>query len=161
MAPTTVSSPATAEQLWFLDTLVTIRVAHDAGEDGMSVIESVAPFADSPPLHVHHTEDELFHVLDGELQLRVGDELISAPAGSVLLAPKGVPHTFRVVSPEGARWLVTTTAGDFEAMVRAAARAAEHDGLPAPTGLPSPEQAAAFAELTARHGIDLIGPPLS
>jgi quercetin dioxygenase-like cupin family protein len=161
MTSTAVASPPTAEQLWFLDTLVTIRLAHGAGSDGMSVIESVAPFGDSPPLHVHHTEDELFQVLEGELQLRVADELIAAPAGSILLAPKGVPHTYRVVSPEGARWLVTTTAGDFEAMVRAVSRPAEHDGLPAPSGPPSPEQVTALGALTARHGIDLIGPPLS
>jgi quercetin dioxygenase-like cupin family protein len=161
MATTADASPATAEQLWFLDTLVTIRVSHGAGEDGMSVIDSVAPFGDSPPLHVHHTEDELFHVLEGEMQLRVGDDLIAVSAGSILLAPKGVPHTYRVVSPDGARFLITTTAGDFEAMVRAASRPAEHDGLPTPGGPPTPEQAAALAELTARHGIDLIGPPLS
>ena len=27
-------------------------------------MESLAPHGDSPPLHVHQTEDEIFHVLE-------------------------------------------------------------------------------------------------
>ena len=60
-------------QLWFLNTLHTVRVSHDEGEDGISVMESLAPHGDSPPLHVDRTEDEIFHVLDGELRVRAGD----------------------------------------------------------------------------------------
>jgi hypothetical protein len=32
---------------------------------------------------------------------------------------------------------------------------------PHPSGLPSPDQQQALAELALRHGIELIGPPLS
>ena len=45
------------EQLWFLDPLVTIRVARAEGADGMSVLESLARHGDSPPLHIHHTDE--------------------------------------------------------------------------------------------------------
>lgn len=125
----------------FLDTTVTIRVPHAAGADGISVIESVAPRGDSPPLHVHRTEDEVFHVLEGEFRFRVGDEEVRVGAGETLLAPKGVPHTYRVESAEG-RWLVVTTGGDFESLVRAA-----------PPKERLPEECAA-------RGIELVGPPL-
>jgi quercetin dioxygenase-like cupin family protein len=93
------------EQLWFLNTLVTVRVRHDEGEDGISVLESLAPHGDSPPLHVHQTEDETFHVLEGELRVRAGDADVTIAAGETLLAPKRVAHTYRVESPAGARWL--------------------------------------------------------
>src|SRR5918999_5151506 len=88
-----VAAPAT-EQLWFLNTLHTVRVRHDQGEDGISVLETLAPHGDSPPLHVHRTEDELFHVLEGELRMRAGDAEIMVCAGESLLAPKGVAHTY-------------------------------------------------------------------
>jgi quercetin dioxygenase-like cupin family protein len=149
-----------AESLWFLDTLVTVHVPHESNADGISVIEILAPFGDSPPLHVHRTEDELFTVLEGELLVRVDGRDLVAPAGSVLLAPKGVPHTYRVTSPDGARFLATTTRGDFEAMVRAAARPTEAATLPPSAGPPTPEQVEALGRLCAAHGIDLIGPPL-
>ena len=118
------------EQLWFLNTLHTVRVRHDESEDGISVMESLARHGDSPPLHVHQTEDETFHVLEGELRLRAGDAEVTIGAGETLLAPKGVPHTYRVESREGARWLVITGRGDFERFVRALSRPAERPELP-------------------------------
>ncbi len=148
------------EQLWFLNTLHTIRVRHDEGEDGLSVMETLARHGDSPPLHVHHTEDETFHVLEGQLRVRAGDSDLTLGPGETILAPKGVPHTYRVASREGARWLVITTRGDFERFVRALSRPAERPELPADDGPPTPEQVEALAAAAREHGIELVGPPL-
>jgi uncharacterized cupin superfamily protein len=149
------------QQLWFLDTLVTVHIAHAVGRDGISLLESRAPHGDSAPLHVHHTEDEAFHVLEGELRIRAGDNDLRVAAGEAVLAPVGVPHTYRVESTEGARWLVVTTHGDFERFVRAFSRPAERNELPAPQGPPTPEQADALAAVAREHGIELLGPPLA
>jgi mannose-6-phosphate isomerase-like protein (cupin superfamily) len=151
--------PAT-EQFWFLNTLHTIRVRHNQGEDGISVLETLAPHGDSPPLHIHRTEDELFHVLEGELRMRAGDAELRIGAGESLLAPKGVAHTYRVESPDGARWLVITTGGDFERFVRELSRPAERPELPSAQGPPTPEQEHALADAARKHGIELVGPPL-
>ena len=148
------------EQLWFLNTLHTVRVRHDEAEDGISVMESLAPHGDSPPLHVHLTEDETFHVLEGELRVRAGGADVTIAAGETLLAPKRVPHTYRVESPAGARWLVITRRGDFERFVRALSRPAERPELPTPQRPPTAEQADALAAAAHEHGIELVGPPL-
>ena len=149
-----------AQQLWFLNTLVTVRTSHDEGHDGISVLESRGPYGDSPPLHVHHTEDEAFYVLDGELRIQAGDAEFRIGSGEAALAPTGVPHTYRVESAAGARWLIVTTHGDFERFVRALSRPAERPDLPAPEGPPTPEQAEALAAAAREHGIELVGPPL-
>jgi quercetin dioxygenase-like cupin family protein len=155
-----MSVPASAtEQLWFLDTLKTVRVRHDEGEDGISVLESLAPHGDSPPLHVQ-SEDEIFHVLEGELRMRAGDADVRLGAGGTILAAKGVPHTYRVESPRGARYLVITRGGDFERFVRAVGRPAERTELPAREGPPTREQAGALAASAREHGIEFVGPPL-
>ena len=148
------------EQLWFLNTLHTVRVRHDDGEDGISVMETLAPHGDSPPLHVHNTEDEVFHVLEGELRVRAGDAEVRIGAGETLLAPMGVPHTYRVESREGSRWFVITRRGDFERFVHALSRPAERPELPPHQGPPTPEQADALAAAARDHGIELVGPPL-
>jgi mannose-6-phosphate isomerase-like protein (cupin superfamily) len=148
-----------AEQLWFLDTLHTIHVSHEDGQGGICVMESLARRGDSPPLHVHGTEDEIFRVLDGELLIRAGDADIRLGAGETLLAPLGVPHTYRVESPT-ARWLVMTTQGDFERFVRELSRPAERPELPEPEGPPTPERIEALGAVAQRHNIELVGPPL-
>jgi quercetin dioxygenase-like cupin family protein len=107
--------------LWFLDTAVRIRVSADEGRNGLSMLESLAPQGDSPPLHVHTREDELFHVLSGELLLEVGGEELVLAEGETALAPAGVAHTYRVESAE-ARWLVVTAGGEFERFVRELSR---------------------------------------
>jgi Cupin domain len=99
-------------------------------------------------------------VLEGELRLLAGDVDVTIAAGETLLAPKGVPHTYRVESPAGARWLVITTRGDFERFVRALSRRAERPELPTPHGPPTPEQADALAAAAREHGIEIVGPPL-
>jgi mannose-6-phosphate isomerase-like protein (cupin superfamily) len=151
---------STREQLWFLNSLVTVHVSHDQGTDGLSVLESLAPYGDSPPMHVHHAEDELFHVLEGQLRLRAADTDVRIGPGQAMLAPQGVPHTYRVESPQGARYLVITRRGDFERLMRDVARPAARPELPDPQGPPTPEQAQALAAAARRHGIELVGPPL-
>ena len=148
------------EKLWFLDTLVTIRVSERDSDDGISVIEHQVPFGSSPPLHVHRNEDEVFHLLSGEARFSLDGEDIAAAAGDTVVAPKGVPHSFLVTSREGARWLTVTRNGDFERMLRATARPAEADALP-PGLPPTPEQAAALEAACQAHGIALVGPPLA
>jgi quercetin dioxygenase-like cupin family protein len=150
---------ATHAQLWLLNTLVTLRVSSEEGNDALSLLDTLAPRGASPPLHVHHTEDELFHILEGELRFRVGDEELRVGAGETLLAPKGVPHTYLVESERG-RWLVATAHGDFERFVRSVSRPAKRGELPEPSSPPTPEQVEALAAASREHGIELVGPPL-
>jgi quercetin dioxygenase-like cupin family protein len=144
------------DSLSFLNTYVRIAVAHDDGVDGLSVIDSTAGRGDSPPAHIHHSEDEGFHVIEGRLRLVVDGEEQWVEAGETALAPRGVAHTYRVESKQ-ARWLAITTNGDFEAMVREVSRPAERAELPEPTA-PDVE---ALTAACARHGIEFVGPPLS
>jgi quercetin dioxygenase-like cupin family protein len=146
------------ERLWFLDTLVTPHVAAESGSDGISVLESRARRGDSPPLHTHN-EDEIWHVIDGEMTFVIGGEEHNLSAGESLLGRRGVPHTFRVDSEE-ARWLVITARGDFERFVRSFSRPAPGERLPEPSGPPTDEQISALTTACMAHGIELIGPPL-
>lgn len=153
--------PRRPERLRFLNTLVTVRVAAGDGANGMSVLEHSAPFGDSPPLHRHRDEDEIFHVLAGELRLVVGDRELALRAGETAQAPAGTPHSYAVVSAEGARFLTVTCRGDFERLVRSLSRPAGRDEVPAAAGAPTPEQQAALAAACLANGVELVGPPLA
>lgn len=155
-----MTNTAGKEKLWFLDTLVSVRVSERDNADGISVIEHEVPFGSSPPLHVHRNEDEVFHVLAGEVRFRVAGKDFAVAAGDTLVAPKGLPHSFVVTSRAGARWLTVTRGGDFERMIWESGRPAERDGLP-PRIAPGPQEVAALEAACRRNGIELVGPPLA
>jgi quercetin dioxygenase-like cupin family protein len=149
-----------APLIWFLNTLVRVRVASSEGSDAVSILEHYAPFADSPPLHIHQTEDEIFHILDGDFRVRLRDEVNTFGPGAFILAPRGTPHTYRVESRSGGRWLTVTAHGDFEKFVRALGRSAEREELPTPAGPPTPEAMQQLGTVARQFGIELVGPPL-
>lgn len=148
-----------AELLWFGNTLVAIPVPSATGGDGTCVIEHWLPHGDSPPMHIHRNEDEIFHVLSGRLRLVVDGRELWADAGSTILAPKGVPHSYCVESTEGAHVLTITHGADFERMVRAAGRPAPGRVLPTPAA-PTPEMIEMLGRLCAENNIDIVGAPL-
>ncbi len=45
-------------------------------------------------LHVHFTDDEAWHILDGVLTFRLGNQMVEAPAGTTIFVPAGVPHDY-------------------------------------------------------------------
>lgn len=151
----------TKTKLNFLDTLVTIHLSADSNADELCLIEHIVPYGFSPPLHIHHTEDEVFHLLDGEARFVVGGKDIHARAGDTLVAPKGVPHSFVVTSPNGARWINVMRGADFESMVRSVSRPATGEAVSAMAMPPAPEVAAALKHACDAHHIELIGPPLA
>jgi mannose-6-phosphate isomerase-like protein (cupin superfamily) len=148
------------ELFWFKGTLVNVRLSWNAGQDRVSVVEHYMPYGESPPLHIHRNEDEVFHILEGTMRLHIDGREAVAHAGETVLAPKGKPHSFRVESPEGARCLTITSGGDFENMIREMGEPALSAELP-PQVEPTPAMIVALTEACARNGIDIIGAPLS
>lgn len=151
---------AGAQALWFGNTRVTIRVPSEEGVDGICVAEHWMPCGEAPPLHVHYREDEIFHVVEGRMRLRIAGRDILAGPGDTVLAPKGIPHGFRVESPAGARCLTVTCGRDFESLLREMGRPAQGKGLP-PEAPPTPAAIAALVAACARHAIEVIGAPVA
>ena len=60
-----------------------------------------------PAMHVHHEDDEAWHVLRGELRFRFGERVETAAAGTTVFVPAGVAHTYEAL--EGADYLVILT----------------------------------------------------
>ena len=45
-------------------------------------------------LHVHYSDDEAWHVLEGILTFKFGDRVVEASAGTTVFVPAGVPHSY-------------------------------------------------------------------
>jgi mannose-6-phosphate isomerase-like protein (cupin superfamily) len=90
------------------------------------------PRALAAPLHRHHREDEYSYVLKGRLGALLGDEVVTAEAGTWVFKPRHQWHTFwnagdtpceiiEIISPGGFEDFFREVAeawGDMEAFVR-------------------------------------------
>jgi quercetin dioxygenase-like cupin family protein len=139
----------------------------DATNGLVSVIEqTLAPRALGAPVHTHRREDEYSLVLEGTLGVELDGDVLHAPAGSVVLKPRGVPHAVWNAGDAPARFLELIVPGGFERYF------VELGDVLAPPGPPDLGALAAVAarydiemepgsipRLAREHGLDLGGPP--
>ncbi len=68
------------------------------------------------PMHIHKDEDEIFHVLSGELQVKVGEETKTLKTGDIGFCPRGIPHAWKVVGSEKAKVMLSIYPSGLEEM---------------------------------------------
>lgn len=125
------------------------RIHATAAQTGgrLSVWEEIVLPGEGTPPHIHHREDEMFHVLAGRVRIWCADETFVAGPGATAVLPRGIRHHFLNEGPEEVRMLVVCTPGGFEGMlIEAAERAARNPA----TG---PE---VFGELAPRYGMEFV-----
>jgi uncharacterized cupin superfamily protein len=75
-------------------------------------ITAVAPGKRAFPLHNHHANEEMFYILQGTGELRIGDERYSLRAGDFIANPPGGPDTAHQILNTGSeemRYLAVST----------------------------------------------------
>lgn len=68
------------------------------------------------PPHVHENEDEVFHVLEGLVEMSIGDQKTTLEAGDVIFCPKGIPHSWRVVGEQRSKAMLSIFPAGLEGM---------------------------------------------
>lgn len=142
------------QAFWFLNTLTINKVGCDDSESRLSVVDHRVPPGFAPPPHVHHEQDEVFLVLDGQFEGFCGDQRWQAGPGSLVFLPSAVPHGFAVSAAGPGRIIVVVSPGGFDRFVAAAGEPAPALRLPEPAA-PDPE---VLARLAAAHGMQLLPP---
>jgi quercetin dioxygenase-like cupin family protein len=105
------------------------------------------------PLHIHPDSDETFYVLEGEILVHLDGVEHTVGVGGMMLAPRGVPHAFKVLSPR-AKMLTLATPGCCEQFYLDASE-------PMAAGQVSGETdfAKVHASAAKNPGIEILGPP--
>lgn len=152
-----VLGPHEGQPIWFLANRMTVKATAASTNGAYGLLESLIAPGFSPPLHVHHREDEAFWVLEGDLTMRCGDQTFRVGPGAFVFLPRDVPHTFVVEGEAPARMLTLLTPGGGEGVFIDGGRPAEHEGLPpaAPPDIP------ALKRVSERYGAEIVGPPLA
>ena len=135
-----LTNPVTGETLVFRTT------SADTNGERVVVEAFVEPKGAVAAAHVHPAQEELFEVLDGTLEFRLGKKrrLVSRP-GDRVLVPAGTPHRFENIGEETARFTCEVRpALGFEQLIETMFSLAE-DGKVNRKGMPNPLRLAVIA----------------
>jgi quercetin dioxygenase-like cupin family protein len=122
----------------------------DTGGAFAMFIDEIPP-GGGPPLHIHHNEDETFYILEGELEMQVNEDRFTAPAGTSVFLPRGIPHTFGNTGTQIVKALTLLTPAGLESFfVKVEPLLTQNE----------PDMTAVIA-VASKYGIEVVGPPMA
>lgn len=127
----------------------------DQTGDRFALTESTADAGYASPYHVHHDDDEAIYVLDGVIDLYLGDKVHEGRPGAWFFMPRAVPHGYVVRTDGPAKMLILTAPAGFD-------RFFNTYGQPVEAGAPSaPAISREEGERVLReeYGIELLPAP--
>src|SRR5215831_8109558 len=86
--------PGGGEKLNIAGSPISHKVKSKDTNGVFSVMEFVTPPGKGVALHVHEREHELVYLLEGEIEVTLGDQKMKAVPGVMALLPRGIPHGF-------------------------------------------------------------------
>ena len=145
------------KSIWMLGGLLTFKATGAETDGRFSLIEvQNAPGGGSPP-HIHHGEDEFFYILEGEVEVTIGDQKILGKPGSFVFAPRDIPHQFTAVGSQNARLLIGLTPAGLEKFFQEIGEPAPSLTIP-PQVAPTMEQMVAVANLAKQYSAEILLP---
>src|SRR5215471_5026334 len=142
---------------WYMGMLLT-NLAETADTNGaFSLFEATLVPGTEPPPHVHSREDELFYVLEGELDVYVGEEVFNGKTGECIFLPRLKPHAFIIRSPR-LRLLILFTPGGLEEAFRSGASPAQNLNPPMGALTYSAEDLEQTAQRFSASGVRMLAP---
>lgn len=110
-------------------------------------VSTLAPHTDGPVQHSHVKHDEGFYIISGTARFTSAGDVHDAVAGSLVMVPPGVPHTFANPGDEPVVMLSTFTPSAYVQYFRDVA------GLLAAGGPMAPE---AMRQIMARYSTEVF-----
>ncbi len=151
--PRVLHVPAGAgEMIWVVGDTYTFKATGAETDGQLFVWEASVPPLGGPPPHIHHTQQEAYYLLEGELEIMDGERTFAASAGSFVYIPPGVVHSFRNTASTPARMLVWMTPAGFENFFREVGQR-PRPGESAP--LLGPEEMAKTIDAAPRYGMEV------
>lgn len=129
--------------------ILDVKISGSDTDGGFALFEqtSLSP-GKGTPLHVHHSQDEVFYVIEGAYYFQVGEDKFHLGAGDSIFLPMKVPHAWTQVSGKGKMTVLFQPAGKMENFFVSVA-ALDHE--------PGKEE---MAKLFANNEMQIVGPPL-
>ena len=151
-----IMSKGQGQPLWHLGALLNFKVLGSETEGRFWALEGLADRNMAVPLHVHSHEDEFWYILEGEIRFTIADETVTGSPGTFAYIPKGVPHTFQIMT-ETARWFGVGAPAGLDQWFFETGEPAQSLTLPPPPS--SPPDIEAIVNSLRQYGTETLGPP--
>lgn len=89
----------------FLSGLRNVILSSKETDGDIYLVQGIMPKGSVVPLHIHELEDEIFHVMDGNVELILGEKTIIGKKGDIIYLPRGIKHGIKTVGNETAKVL--------------------------------------------------------
>ena len=142
--------------VWYSGWLLTFLATAEEPRGQCALIEATTRKGNVPPRHIHHREEESFYVLEGEMNVTVGDRTFKATPGTLVCLPRDVAHSFAIES-EQLRTLILLTPAGLEGFFK-------EFSVPAPAMTLPPANESAYGEVqklleaAPRYGLEFLLP---
>jgi len=140
--------------VWYNGWLLTFLATGEETRGQFALIEATTRKGNVPPRHIHHREDEIFYILEGEVVVSVGDRTVKGTAGTMFFLPRDVPHSFTIES-EQCRMLFLLTPAGLEKWFKEFSVPAPAMTLP-PADEPAYGEVQRMVEAGSRYGIEFV-----
>jgi mannose-6-phosphate isomerase-like protein (cupin superfamily) len=142
------SSGVVSRTSWGEESRIRIGPADSCGQ--LTILDYHAPASFGPPRHLHHREDEVIELIEGQAVVWTPNLSFVLAPGDLVLLPKLGAHTWRAYGPKGVRFTATFTPSGFERFFQDI----ERRRLLA-------TDVAELRAVATTVGMDILGPPLS
>lgn len=90
-----VLAPKAGNRLTIGSSEVTFKAVGADTHGHLGLFENlVHPGGTAPGVHIHRHMEEMFYVLEGEVEILVGNQTLQGQPGAFVLVPRGTPHAF-------------------------------------------------------------------
>ncbi|MFN8164572.1 MAG: cupin domain-containing protein [Solirubrobacterales bacterium] len=120
-----------------------------------SLTETRADAGYASPFHIHHDDDEAIYVLEGRINLYLGDDVHEGRPGSWFFMPREVPHGYFIRKDGPARMLIFNAPAGFDRFFHDHGQPVE-GGPPAAPTLSKEEGEKILLE---QYGVEILPPP--
>ncbi|MEB8329727.1 cupin domain-containing protein [Flavobacteriaceae bacterium KMM 6897] len=129
--------------------ILDLKVSGSDTDGGLAVFEQTSISQGmGTPLHVHHSQNEMFCVIEGVYKFKVGKEEYELSAGDSIFLPEKIPHAWTQLSKKGKMTVIFQPAGKMEQFFVTVA-ALDHE--------PSKSE---MAQIFKSNDMEIVGPPL-
>lgn len=135
----------TGRELNVLGDKMTFKLTGKDTDGQYSLIEQNNEPGVGIPMHVHDNEDELFKVINGQLEVQIADNQYILGPGDLAFCPRGVPHSWKVTGDQDAKIDLSFFPAGLEDMFEELATLAQ-----------GPPDLGIIAGITGKYGVKFV-----